>query len=172
MTETAGDGNLGGIFNRAARGYSPPPVAVPVERGAVCFFAQVVGEIDPIHTDLAAARALGYPDLVAPPSFFMAIEAAASHQTALAGIASIATAARYDFRYLLHGDEAYTYDGIFFAGEEVNFVSKIVDFYDKKGGTLEFIRIESFIEHATRGTLVRGTRNLLHRLPKPVREPQ
>ena len=69
-----------------------------------------------------------------------------------------------DFRRLLHGDESYTYQGLVFAGDELRFDTKIVDFYEKKGGLMEFVQIESTVSHPDRGTLITANRTLLHRL--------
>ena len=45
-----------------------------VERGRVRFFAKAIGETDPIYSDEAAARAAGYADSPAPPTFLFAAE--------------------------------------------------------------------------------------------------
>jgi acyl dehydratase len=126
--------NPRGIFDRSAKGVTLEPVNVPIERGRIRFFAQVLGETDPIHFDVEAARAAGHPDLVAPPSFFMVVEAAADEESKRRGLPTLMDVAKCDFRYLLHGDERYFYDAPIYAGEEVQFSTTIVDFYDKKGG--------------------------------------
>ena len=45
-----------------------------VGREKVCEFARAVFATDPSHTDVAAAQALGYADVVAPPTFAMVIQ--------------------------------------------------------------------------------------------------
>jgi acyl dehydratase len=45
--------------------------AVPVEAGAILQFCRAIGETDPIHHEVAAARRAGFRDLVAPPTFLM-----------------------------------------------------------------------------------------------------
>ena len=165
MSETATAVNPKGIFDRATKGRRLEPVSVPVERGRVQFFAQVIGATDPVHADVAAARAQGHPDVVAPPSFFTAIDAAVNEERRRLGEPSIAALVNCDFRYLLHGDETYEYLGPIFAGDEVALTTTIVDFYDKKGGEMEFVTFVSELRHAERGVLIRTTRNLLHRLP-------
>ena len=69
------------------------------------------------------------------------------------------------FAQVLHGDERYFYHGPMYAGDEVELSTTVVDFYDKKGGAMEFVTSESRIVHPTRGVLVRARRTLLHRLP-------
>lgn len=159
--------NPRGLFDRAAKGMTLEPVSVAIERGRIRFFAQVLGETDPIHFDVEAARAAGHPDLVAPPSFFMVVEAAATEERLRRGLPSLLETVKTDFRYLLHGDERYFYEAPIYAGEEVSLSAKVLDFYDKKGGAMEFATFESTVTHARRGVLVRAQRTLLHRLPEP-----
>ena len=156
--------NPKGIFRRDRLGQSTTPTEVTVERGRIRFFSEVLGESNPIHFDVAEARALGYPDIVAPPSFFMVIEADADKDRAARGEVGGLEFIGADFRYLLHGSERYDYHGLIFAGDTVSFSMKVDDFYDKKGGAMEFVQLGFSIVHAERGLLVSGTRTLLHRL--------
>ena len=164
MTDSVTATTYRGLFDRSTKGLTVAPVAVPVERGRIRFFAQVLGVTDPVHVDVVAARAQGFPDLVAPPSFFMVIEAAANDELKRTGQPSTLDRIGCDYRYLLHGDESYDYLGPIFAGDEVSLTTTVVDFYDKKGGAMEFVTLRSTVEHPDRGVLVRATRNLLHRL--------
>jgi len=153
-----------GVFDRTTKGTSLPPVEVTIERGRIRFFAEVLGETDPAHTDVAAARAAGHPDLVAPPSFFMVVEAAANAELKRRGEKTAAELIGCDFRYLLHGDETYAYSGLIYAGDALTLTTTVLDFFDKKGGAMEFATLSSTLTHPTRGVIVRTSRNLLHRL--------
>lgn len=51
-----------------------PTAPYLVGREKVREFARAVFATDPQHTDPEAARALGYPDVVAPPTFAMVIQ--------------------------------------------------------------------------------------------------
>ncbi|MDP3737488.1 MAG: MaoC family dehydratase N-terminal domain-containing protein [Hyphomonadaceae bacterium] len=157
--------NPRGIFDRGALGVTLEAVPVLIERQRVRFFAQVLGETNLIHFDADVAHAAGHHDLVAPASFFMVVEAAANEERGRRALPSLLDVVVCDFRYLLHGDERYFYDAPIYAGEEVLFASKVVDFYDKKGGAMEFVVTESTITHPKRGVLMRSRRTLLHRLP-------
>lgn len=164
---TVTDINPRGLFDRSVNGASLGPVTVHVERGRIRFFSQVLGERHPIHFDVEAARASGHPDLVAPPSFFMVVEAAANEDLRRRGQPTAAELVKCDYRYLLHGDERYVYEQPLYAGDEVRFSTSITGFYDKKGGAMEFATFESAIVHPRRGVLIRSRRTLLHRLPQP-----
>lgn len=157
--------NPRGLFDRSTRGLTLEPIPVRIERDRIRFFAQVLGETDPVYHRLEVAHAAGHPDLLAPPSFFVVVEAAADEERQRRGLPIFAELVRCDFRYLLHGDERYFYHGPMYAGDEVELSTTVVDFYDKKGGAMEFVTSESRIVHPLRGVLVRARRTLLHRLP-------
>lgn len=153
-----------GLFRRETKGFSTAPVDVPIERGRVQFFARLLGEMDPIHSDVAVARARGYPDIVAPPSFPAVIEALANEERRYRGELALTEIIGCDFHRLLHGEQHYSYHGLLHAGEDVAITTHVVDFYDKRDGLLEFVVLESTISHADRGVLVHARRTLLHRL--------
>jgi acyl dehydratase len=158
--------NPRGFFKRESKSSTLEPVTVQVERGRIRFFAQVLGETDPIHFDVEAARARGYPDLVAPPSFFMVIETMVSEEMKRRGATPLERVLGVDLRYVLHGDEHYAYKGLIFAGDTLTLTARIVDFYDKKGGALEFAVVETDVTHAERGLLIEARRTFVHRLPE------
>lgn len=156
-------GKTEGLFKRESKGRSTKPISVSVERGRVRFFAQALGDTDPVHRDVDHARARGHLDLVTPLSFFMVIEALANEEARRRGDMDILEMVGADFRYLLHGSERYNYKGLILAGDEVSLTSHVLDFYEKKGGAMEFVEIESIVTHAERGVLLRVTRILLHK---------
>jgi len=153
-----------GLFDRSKAGTSTPPVTVAVERDRIHFLCKVLGITNPVHHDVAAARAAGYPDLLAPPSFPMVVEAMADDERARRGQTNLLDLLRCDFRRLLHGGETYTYHGQIFAGDEVELVTEIRGFQDKKGGALEIAEVGLRITHPERGVLVTADRTLIHRL--------
>src|SRR2546421_10967133 len=55
--------------NTSAIGKRYDPALYAVGREKIREYARAVGETDPLHLDLDAARAAGYGDLVAPPMF-------------------------------------------------------------------------------------------------------
>jgi acyl dehydratase len=55
------------------RAFAPTPPYL-VGREKVREFARAVLATDPQHSDVAAAAALGYPDVVAPPTFAMVVQ--------------------------------------------------------------------------------------------------
>ncbi|MGK2852614.1 MAG: FAS1-like dehydratase domain-containing protein, partial [Microbacteriaceae bacterium] len=57
----------------AGRSY-PPTTPYLVGREKVREFSRAVFATNPINHDLAAARAAGYPDVVAPPTFAVVVQ--------------------------------------------------------------------------------------------------
>ena len=163
-----GDADLTGkprsLFRRETKGLSTEPVAVRLERGRVQFFARQQGETNPIFTHLSVARAEGHPDVVAPPSFATVVETLANEERCRQGRQSLTAVIGCDFRYLLHGEQHYAYAGLMYAGDELSVSTEVLDFYDKRGGILEFAVLGSTILHAARGVIVRARRTLVHRL--------
>lgn len=110
---------------------------LPIERSRLQFFAKAIGDTNPIYTDLQAARQAGYADLPAPPTFLFAAELDSGALFGLLDLLQVPHAK------VLHGEEGFEYFGSVVAGDTVTVSSYVKDIYDKKGGALEFIEIES-----------------------------
>ena len=151
-------------FNRDSEGQVSAPVPVDVERGALVFFSETIGETNPNHFNTGAARAAGYPDIVAPVTYAAVLDMAAAHDTRRAGGTDILTRIGADMRRLLHGNEAYEFRGPIFAGDRVTLSTRIKGFSDASNGKLEFAHLETTITHKDRGPLVTIRRDLIHRL--------
>jgi acyl dehydratase len=114
-------------------GHSLPASVLPIERSRLQFFAKATGETNPVYTDADAARAAGYPDLPAPPTFLFAAELDSGAAFQLISDLQIPIAK------LLHGEQSFTYHRAACVGDVVTVRSTISDIYDKKGGALEFV---------------------------------
>ncbi|MBU3649068.1 MAG: MaoC family dehydratase [Limnohabitans sp.] len=104
-----------------------------IERGRLRLFAKAIGETDPVYTDVEAAKAAGYPDLPAPPTFIFGIELESGSTDRLLNLLGI------PFRKLLHGEQGFTYHKPVCAGDTITVKPRITEIYDKKGGALEFV---------------------------------
>lgn len=114
-------------------GHELPPSVLDVERGRLAFFAKAIGETDPIYSDEAAARAAGYPDLPAPPTFLFAAELDSGALNCLLSDLGVSIGR------ILHGEQSFRYRRMVHAGERITVRSRISDVYAKKNGALEFI---------------------------------
>lgn len=153
-----------GIFNRTTKGHITPPVEVTLERGALAFFANTIGETNPIYLDAAAAQAAGHPDIMAPATYAVVVGTFAGQTAKRQGQPDILELINGDLRVLLHGTEAYDYHRAMFAGDTVSVENEITGFSDAKGGALEIAHVTTRITHPERGLLVTATRGIIHRL--------
>ncbi|KRC01122.1 acyl dehydratase [Hydrogenophaga sp. Root209] len=113
-------------------GYQLKPSVLTVDRTRLQFFAKAIGEKDPVYLDPAAAKAAGYADVPAPPTFLFAAELDSGANDQLLTDLDIPLAK------LLHGEQSFRYLKPVCAGDTVTVQSTITDIYDKKGGKLEF----------------------------------
>lgn len=121
------------MIDRTWIGHELPASQMTLERGRLRFFAQAIGETDPIYTDVRAAQAAGYADLPAPPTFLFSVEqdfGASMH---------LLTLLKMPLEKVLHGEQGFTYHRTACAGDTVTVRSRITDIYDRKNGALEFV---------------------------------
>jgi acyl dehydratase len=110
-----------------------PATTLTVDAGRLRFFAKAIGETNPLYTDVAVAKAAGFVDLPVPPTFLFSIELENPDQFRWVADQGI------DPRFVLHGEQSFTYHSIAHAGDMLTATPRIVDVYSKKGGSLEFI---------------------------------
>ncbi len=105
----------------------PPAGVYEVGRATIRAFAQAVGATHPAHTDPAAARALGYPDVIAPVTF--AVIVAQRAEAAYVGD----PAAGIDFSRVVHAAEQFTHHRPIHAGDRLA-ATLHVDSVTERGG--------------------------------------
>jgi acyl dehydratase len=89
----------------------PPTAPYQVGREKIREFATAIRATDAAHHDPAAARALGYADVVAPPTFPTVV--------ALEVSVGVAKELGVDYSRVVHGDQRFTYTRPIVAGDEV-----------------------------------------------------
>ncbi|WP_223622406.1 MaoC family dehydratase N-terminal domain-containing protein [Microbacterium sp. EST19A] len=114
----------------------PEHVAV-IERGRLRFFAEAIGETDPRYLDVDAAVDAGYPDLPVPPTFLFGLKL--DKPDPMSWLADLGV----DPRFVLHGSQRYDYARMAFAGDELRLAPRIAEVYEKRGGALEFIVVDT-----------------------------
>ncbi|MBX7056676.1 MAG: MaoC family dehydratase N-terminal domain-containing protein [Leptospirales bacterium] len=122
------------------------PYAFTVERGKIREFCQAIGETNPIYLDAAAAKAAGYLDTPAPPTF----------QTTFMfwGYPKIWDDMRsvgIDTARLLHMKEEYTYHKPVYPGTTVHAQPEIVDV---KVGKMDMVTFRSVYKDEKGETLI------------------
>lgn len=118
-----------------------PGHSVEVEAGRLRFFAQAIGETDPVYSDLEAAKAAGHRGLPVPPTFLFCLDMDKPDPFALIRDLNI------DLRHVLHGEQGFTYHAMAYAGDTLTFTSTVTDVYSKKGGALEFVVRKTAVTH-------------------------
>ena len=103
------------------------PVTYAVGREKIREYAHAVGETDPLHTDLDAARAAGHADLVAPPMF------AVVYTSPAIGPAFFDPAVGMDFARMVHGAQEFAWGPLVVAGDEITTEAELVSKEDRGG---------------------------------------
>lgn len=96
----------------AGREYPPNEVYV-VGHEKLREFAEAVGATHAAHTDREAALALGYPDVIAPPTFAVVVAQRAEAQLIQD------PEARIDFSRVVHADERFVHHRPIHAGDRL-----------------------------------------------------
>jgi len=91
----------------------PPVAPYLVGREKIREFARAVFATSPINTDTDAAKAAGYADVVAPPTFPVVVQELTLQQLLAEPDAGI------DFSRVVHGEQRFTYTRPIVAGDEL-----------------------------------------------------
>jgi acyl dehydratase len=145
------------MLDQSFIGHEFLPFTAEVEKGRLKFFAQAIGETDPIYTDEAAARAAGHPTLPAPPTFSMALDMEGTEQLPVLSLLNL------DIARILHGSQEFEYFRPIYAGDTITVTARIADIFDKKGGALDFVVMEQDYTNQDGQLVVRATSTLVHR---------
>jgi acyl dehydratase len=124
-----------------------------VERDRVNQFADAIGERDPVFRDPEAARAAGYPEQVAPPTFVTVIQLMTSGQVVLDQELGL------DYSRVVHGEQSYRYERPLVVGDTIKATPRLASIQAKKSN--EFLTIESEVHDAKTGELVLTARSTL-----------
>jgi acyl dehydratase len=128
---------------QSAIGLELDPIRSTIEAGRLRFFAEAIDETNPVFTNRSAAEEVGYPNLPVPPTFLFGLKLETPDPFRWLLDFGV------DFRYVLHGTQKFTYHRMAFAGDELTILPRLADVYEKKGGALEFVVLETVV---TRGT--------------------
>lgn len=144
-------------LNQSLKGKAYQEIELEVDRDRVTQFALAVGEDDPCFLEAEAARAEGFPDQVAFPTFPTVLGILASAQIVVDPELGM------DYSRVVHGEQSYEWRRPIVVGDRLRTTPRIADVYAK--GPNEFLVIEAEITDAdgevicvSRSTLLsRGT---------------
>ena len=121
--------------NDQAVGKRYESVTYAVGREKVKEYAEAVGETNPIHLDVEAAREAGYDDVVAPPMFAVVYSGPAL-ETAL-----FDPDLELDFAQMVHGGQEFRWGPLVGAGDEITTTMTVKEIYER--GPMGFYVLES-----------------------------
>jgi acyl dehydratase len=142
-------------LNESLKGKEYQEVTFTVERERVTRFADAIGEQDPVFRDPEAARALGYPEQLAPPTFVTVMQIMTSGQVVLDQELGL------NYALVVHGEQEYEWQRPVHVGDVLRATPRIADIYAR--GPNEFLVIEAEIEDADGETVAVGRTTLLSR---------
>ncbi|HEX5496849.1 MAG TPA: MaoC family dehydratase N-terminal domain-containing protein [Mycobacteriales bacterium] len=94
----------------------PPTEPYEVGREKIREFAEAIGDGNPAYLDVDAARALGHPDVIAPPTFAIVLSARASRQ--VVGDPELGL----DYSRVVHGEQRFVHTRPVRAGDRLRVV--------------------------------------------------
>jgi acyl dehydratase len=142
--------------NTKAIGKTYDAVLYAVGREKIREYARAVGETNPVHLDLDAARAAGHSDLVAPPMFAVVYSAPS------VGPLIFDPEIEINFAMMVHGGQEFEWGPLVVAGDEISTTTSVKDISEKDGRgyyVFQSISTNQRGEQVCRGTwtnIVRG----------------
>ncbi len=142
--------------NAKAIGKTSEPVVYAVGREKVREYARAVGETNPLHLDVEAARAAGYADVVAPPMF------AVVYSVPSLGPLVLDPEVELNLAMMVHGGQEFVWGPLVVAGDEITTTASVKDISESDGRgyyVFESVSVNRRGEEVCRGTwtnIVRG----------------
>ncbi|GGP57693.1 UPF0336 protein [Saccharothrix coeruleofusca] len=129
------------------------PAAEPYEVGRekIREFADAVGAGSAVHRDVEAARAAGYQDVIAPPTFATILSMKASDQ--LIGDPALGL----DYSRVVHGDQSFVHHRPIRAGDRLSVVLHVDGITSRMGNDMVSLRAEITAEDGELVTTGRST---------------
>jgi acyl dehydratase len=104
-----------------------PTVTYAVGREKIREYASAVGETNPLHHDIDAAKQAGHADLVAPPMF------AVVYTSRAIAAAFLDPAVGMDFARMVHGAQEFEWGPLVVAGDEIATAVAVADITERGG---------------------------------------
>ncbi len=114
----------------------PPTTPYLVSREKIGEFANAVGDANPAYHSVEAARALGHPDVVAPPTFAVVLTSRASAQVMFDPELGL------DYSKVVHGEQSFAYERPVVAGDRLVVVAAVENIRSAAGNDLLTLRAE------------------------------
>jgi hypothetical protein len=144
-----------------------------VERAPITSFARAVGDDDPVYRNAEVARAAGFADVPAPPTFGFSIqswgrweELQPDDQPESNPMVEVMSTLMASGGIVLHGEQEFVYHRPLVCGQRLQFEGIVRDVYQKVSGdkTMTFMVIEDTYRDDDGNVVLTSTMNLLHRV--------
>jgi len=160
--------------DKSVIGKTTSRAAVAVERAPLANFARAVKDDNPVYHSIDAAKAAGFNDIPAPPTFSMAASYWGRYPELQAGLEEVKGNPMFEIigklmskgGLVLHGEQEFTYHKPLVAGMTLVGEGTCVDTYEResKGKTMTFVVSETvWRDRATGEPVVSERFNLIHR---------
>ncbi len=113
--------------NTKAIGKTYEPVLYAVGREKIKEYARAVGETNPVHLDVEAARSAGYADVVAPPMFAVVYSAPS------VGPPIFDPEIELNFAMMVHGGQEFVWGPPVVGGDEITTTTSVKDISERDG---------------------------------------
>jgi acyl dehydratase len=114
-------------LNTGAIGKTYPASDYAAGREKIREYAYAVGETNPVHLDVEAARAAGYADVVAPPMFAVVYQGRAITPALFDPHVGI------DFANMLHAGQEFEWGPVVVAGDEIKTTITVKNIEERGG---------------------------------------
>ena len=138
----------------------PPTEPYLVGREKIREFARAIGATDPEYHDPEAARAIGYPDVVAPPTFPTVITNLSNAQIITDPALGL------DYSRVVHGDQRFKYTRPVVAGDVLVCVNSVEEITQRGGH--DFLTTRTDVTTADGEPVVTAWSKLVQRGEEPA----
>jgi acyl dehydratase len=108
----------------------PPTDAYEVGREKIREFADAIGDPNPAYRDREAAKSIGHPDVIAPPTFAIVVTIRASRQVIADPELGL------DYSRVVHGEQRFVHARPIRAGDSLTTVVSVEDIRSAAGNDI------------------------------------
>ncbi len=144
-----------------------------VERAPITLFARAVGDSSAVYRNADAARAAGFPDVPAPPTYGFSIQnwgrweelQPSDASPATNPMAAVMGGLMAKGGMVLHGEQEFQYHQPLVVGQHLHYEGVVRDIYQKASGDkiMTFMVIEDTYRDDDGAPVLTSIMNLLHR---------
>jgi acyl dehydratase len=116
--------------DESKKGKTWPAKTYEVGREKIREFADALGDPNPAYRDVEAARALGHPDVIAPPTFPIVVTMRAGHQVVMDPDLGV------DYSRVVHGEQKFVQTRPVRAGDRLEVVVTVENIRSAAGNDM------------------------------------